>query len=349
MPEPITHKQDSVFVPNLCGSRAVFVLVLVAELFVLIQVLAFPATDGFEWNRLAETSLFVQWIVLCSAAAICWLRSFIQTLPPPAIALLILTIVLAITLSATLFTQWFWQDTATSSFPDWSQWFRHALIALIITAMLLRYQYVRFESSRHEVANANARLEALQARIRPHFLFNSMNIIASLIHIDPRKAEEAVEDLSDLFRSSLNMTSDRIALSKEIELCKGYLRIEQHRLGDRLQVEWRLHNLNSTLSIPPLTLQPIIENAVYHGIQPRHQGGTIGIDIGFRNDTVTIRIRNPVPDAGERPEDSGNRLAVDNIRSRLNLLYAGQASIDTHLTLHDGMEIFETIIHYPSS
>ena len=136
-------------------------------------------------------------------------------------------------------------------------------------------------------------------------------------------------------------------------MCKGYLRIEKHRLGDRLSSEWRLHNLPeqlpATLTIPPLTLQPIIENAVYHGIQPRQQGGIVSVDIALSNDKVTIRVRNPVPENDEKAVEQGNRLALENIRSRLHLLYGNLASIDSHLTLNSGTEVYETIISYPEN
>ncbi|AMO54684.1 hypothetical protein GZ77_24225 [Endozoicomonas montiporae] len=356
MPHSALDKQNSdhLFIPDLCHTSAVFILVLVAELFVLIQVLAFPGSHGFDWNRLAITSLFVQWIALCSAAVLCRLRLLLKHSPITVIVSAVLATVLIITLTVTLLAQWFlWKDAFLLTFPDWTQLLRHAFIALIMTAMLLRYFYIQHEASRQTVANANARFQALQARIRPHFLFNSMNIIASLIHIDQDKAEEAVEDLSDLFRSSLQEAGDLIALSREIELCKGYLRIEKHRLGERLNSEWRLHNLPEplpvTLTIPPLTLQPVIENAVYHGIQPRENGGTVSVDIALGNDKVTIRVQNPVPDNSEQAVERGNRLALDNIRSRLQLLYGHHASIDTHLTLNNGTEIYETIISYPEN
>ena len=359
--------RDNLFIPNLCHTPAIFMLVLVAELFVLTQVLAFPGSQSpdsksFDWNRLATTSLFVQWIVLSSAAALCRLRRLLHNSPTTVVVSSVLLTVVIITLIVTLLAHFLtlsltegflWKDTLLLTFPDGHQLFRHAFIALILTAMLLRYFYIQHEASRQETANANARFQALQARIRPHFLFNSMNIIASLIHINQDKAEEAVEDLSDLFRSSLQEAGSLISLSREIELCQGYLRIEKHRLGDRLNSEWRFHNLPAplpaTLTIPPLTLQPVVENAVYHGIQPRQQGGTVSVDIALDNDKVTIRVQNPVPEDSEQAVEQGNRLALENIRSRLQLLYGQQASIDTHLTLNDGTEIYETIISYPKN
>lgn len=344
------HTKDNLFIPDLCHTKAVFLLVLVAELFVLIQVLAFPDTGNFDWDRLAITSLFAQWIALSSAAVLCRLRLLLQGYPVPVVVICVLFTVLTITLLFTLGAQWLlWRDAFLLNFPNGSQLLRHGLIASIMTIMLLRYFYIQHEATQQQVANADARFQALQARIRPHFLFNSMNIIASLIHIDQDKAEQVVEDLSDLFRSSLQETGDTVRLTHEIDLCQRYLRIEQHRLGDRLRSEWHLDDLPDSLAIPPLTLQPVIENAVYHGIQPKVQGGIVSVDISLNNDNVIIRVKNPVPEHSEHSIEKGNHVALDNIKSRLNLLYGYRASVSTRLSLNDGTEIYETIICYPQS
>ena len=338
--------RDQFFVPDLCNARAAFILVLVAELFVLIQVLAFPGAGHFDWERLATTSMFVQWIALSGAFVLCQLRSVLRDQPLPVVVLSCLVTIVIITVLFSLLAQWGIGDK--TAFPDWQQLFQNSLVALIITAMLLRHFYIQHAVTRQQAAHADARFQALQARIRPHFLFNSMNIIASLIHIDQDKAEQAIEDLSDLFRSSLQGTGQRISLNREIDLCQRYLRIEQHRLGERLNSTWHLEGLPEYLTIPPLTLQPVIENAVYHGIQPRAEGGTVSIDISLENDNVVIRVTNPVPDSSGESSKEGNRVALDNIRSRLHLLFGHRGSINTRLTLNQGAEIYETIIMYPA-
>ena len=348
-------EDDGFFLPDLCSPKAVFMLVLISELFVLIQVLALPGPQHIDWNRLAMTSMFVQWISLVSGAVLCRLRPILKTRTLPVIVISCLLLVVTITEIFTALAQWFlYRDAFIPAFPDWQQMFRHALVALIITAMLLRYFYVQQEARTEQKASHTARFDALQARIRPHFLFNSMNIIASLIHIDPDKAEETVEDLADLFRSSLQEHGNRIPMSKEIDLCQRYLRIEQHRLGDRLKCEWKTRGLPDDLTIPPLTLQPIIENAVYHGIQPLEKGGTVSVDITRNNDNIHIRVQNPVRDPSADQEifvpgehAQGNQVALKNIRSRLNMLFGNQASVQARL--HDNGENseFETLIIYP--
>lgn len=347
--QPYSKRENQFFVPDLCNARAVFILVLVSELFVLIQVLAFPGTGNFDWERLATTSIFVQWIALTSAFVLCRLRPFLRDQPFPVVTLSCLITVVTITILFSLLAQWFLGNhTDFPVFPDWYQLLRNSLVALIITAMLLRHFHIQHAVARQQAAHANARYQALQARIRPHFLFNSMNIIASLIHIDQDKAEQAIEDLSDLFRSSLQETGQSIALIREIDLCQRYLRIEQHRLGERLSSEWHLGQLPAHLTIPPLTLQPVIENAVYHGIQPRAEGGTVSVDISLDNDNVVIRVTNPVPDSSGPSSKEGNRVALENIKSRLHLLFGHKASVSTRLTLNQGTETYETLIIYPA-
>ncbi len=173
-----------------------------------------------------------------------------------------------------------------------------------------------------------ARLQALQSRIRPHFLFNSMNIIASLIHVDPDKAEQAVEDLSELFRASLKEAGVEVSLKQELELCKKYVHIESLRLGERLQVTWNI-TAPLEIKIPMLTLQPIIENAIYYGIQPNAASGKVEIDISHKNNKVLILVTNPLPaQAPSARNEKGNQMALENIRHRLHALYGEAVTMD---------------------
>src|SRR5690606_34838511 len=149
---------------------------------------------------------------------------------------------------------------------------RHALISLIMSGLLLRYFYLQSQWRRQEQAELKARIESLQARIRPHFLFNSLNSIASLVVTDPAKAEQAVLDLSDLFRASLARPGTLVPWREELELAKRYLSIEHYRLGERLQLQWEVDGVPEDLPIPQLTLQPLLENALIYGIQPRIEG-----------------------------------------------------------------------------
>jgi len=178
-------------------------------------------------------------------------------------------------------------------------------------------------------AVTEARLQALQARIRPHFLFNSLNAVLSLVRSDPRRAEHALEDLSELFRALMRENRDLVPLQDEIDLTKAYLGLEQLRLGDRLSVDWHIDKMPSDALIPPLVIQPLVENAVYHGIEPHREPGQISLNIYRSADTVHIVIRNPYAESGSH--HAGNKLALGNIRERLALHFDLDATLKSEL------------------
>jgi two-component system sensor histidine kinase AlgZ len=178
---------------------------------------------------------------------------------------------------------------------------------------------------------AQARIHALQARIRPHFLFNSMNTIAALTRSDAAKAEQAVEDLADLFRASLSDAKQRITLGDEIEIARVYERMERLRLGDRLRVVWHIDTPLDVM-VPSLLLQPLLENAIYHGIERLPAGGEVQITGKVVASYIQLIIANPVPnphgvEAARDAEHSGNKLALDNIRKRMQLVWPGKARV----------------------
>jgi two-component system, LytTR family, sensor histidine kinase AlgZ len=175
-------------------------------------------------------------------------------------------------------------------------------------------------------AEARSRIEALQARIRPHFLFNSLNTIAALTRSDAQRAEEAVEDLADLFRATLRDSHSPLRLKEEFELTRVYQRIEELRLGERLKVRWDVADLPMRAFVPGLTIQPLLENAIYHGIEPRAEGGVVTVTGEFNKGMITIVVRNPVPPANLTVRD-GNRLALANIKERLELMYGERATV----------------------
>lgn len=178
-------------------------------------------------------------------------------------------------------------------------------------------------------AVTEARLQALQARIRPHFLFNSLNAVLSLVRSDPRRAEHALEDLSELFRALMRENRDLVPLQDELDLTKAYLGLEQLRLGDRLSVDWHIDKMPSDALIPPLVIQPLVENAVYHGIEPHREPGQISLNIYRSGDTVHVVIRNPYAESGAH--HAGNKLALGNIRERLALHFDLDATLKSEL------------------
>ena len=167
----------------------------------------------------------------------------------------------------------------------------------------------------------------MQARIRPHFFFNSLNAVLSLMRAEPRRAETALEDLSELFRVLMADNRNLIPLEKEIEICKQYLGIESLRLGERLNVTWQIDDLSENVLVPPLILQPLLENAVYHGIEPSSQPGTITIDIHKKSESLEIVLSNPFIEQAR--QQSGNKMALANIKERLQLHFDAEARLVT--------------------
>jgi two-component system sensor histidine kinase AlgZ len=221
----------------------------------------------------------------------------------------------------------YWQSLALS---DAGSAWRSALLAMAAAAIMLGYFELRARG--FSPAQTEARLAALNARIRPHFLFNSLNAVLSLIRARPQQAEEALESLSDLFRAAMRDPASLVSLADEIALSKQYLELEKLRLGDRLAVNWEIGPVSLDLPIPPLMLQPLLENAVYHGIEPAPEGGTVRIAIAQHGDELVIAIANPT--AGHLQHAAGNQIAVGNIRERLALYYDLEARLEIEAAAH---------------
>jgi two-component system sensor histidine kinase AlgZ len=335
---------EDFFLPDFCGSQALLMLVITAELLALLLVLAgTDHFDSFPWVRLALTSFLMLWVTLVSAALLCKLRRPLMRLPSSSAAGL--SFVLVVGLVA--FFSWLAEPVLRfARIPYFysvtsQEILRNVLIGAIIAGLIMRYFFLQEQLRARQRTELTARLQALQSRIRPHFLFNSMNIIASLIHVDPDKAEQAVEDLSELFRASLKAEGE-VGMDEELELCQHYVNIEKFRLGDRLQVEWQMNAVPEQVRIPALTLQPLIENAIYHGVEPRSEPSVVRITVAYDGADVSVIITNPVAEAVAAPA-RGNRMALTNIRQRLQAHYGDTAKLITHAddTIHT------TYLSYP--
>ena len=204
---------------------------------------------------------------------------------------------------------------------------RNAVWALILVGLLAAYFNLRARA--FSPALAEARLQALQARIRPHFLFNSLNAVLSLMRRDGRRAETAIEDLAELFRAVMADPRQTVPLADEIALCRQYLNLELLRLGDRLAVDWNLGEGAGAVLVPAMVLQPLVENAVYHGIEPGIERGVIEIAARIAGDRLRIELSNPYHP--EHQHRQGNRMALDNIRERLQLHFDIEAEFESRV------------------
>jgi two-component system sensor histidine kinase AlgZ len=350
-PAGTASAERSGYLPDFCAPRAVLAIVLMSVLLGLVLSLARQTVHGHFWFDLARTSVYLLWVGLLCAGVLCrarpWLaRHDARRASAWALALMIGTVALV---SEAVY--WFgvvWAGRlggASQLFPrsHWSFVLPSTLIGAIVGALALRYFYVTNEWRRSVELEARSRVMALQARIRPHFLFNSMNTIASLTRSDPARAEAAIEDLSDLFRASLSEARGFITLREELEVARIYQRIEQLRLGERLRVEWRVGELPSRALVPSLLLQPLLENAIGHGIEPLPEGGVVQI-VGHSDSdgVVTLEVSNP-RQPGARSTRAGHGIALDNIRQRLELAFPGRSSLD----VEDTADAYRVRLRFP--
>lgn len=318
-------------VPDLCNTEAVLRVLLVGQMLASILVLGESGVTGEApvlGGRLVTVSLFIHWLSLTSAAVLCPLRPNLARMSLRRAVIVALACLQLVTLciSELAWQAGVWLGLDTAGLPNEHLLFlaRTQIISLLVWMMLLRYFYLQQRWRDQIKASAEARLVALQARIRPHFLFNSLNSLAALIPLRPADAERLVENLSLLLRAALDRPDGQHSLADELALTRAYLDIEQTRLGERLRVDWEMQAAALEVSVPVLSLQPLVENAVHHGVECITAGGTVSIQYQVRTDSLQICVTNPLPE-GSSP--SGLRVAQDNIRSRLKLLYGDRAQL----------------------
>jgi len=340
------NPDSPVILPDFCQPTAVLMLVLLGLLLSLLLTLAgAPTFDGF-WITLGLTAMMVECVVLASSLLLCSGRKWLMRLSAPVAVGAIFGVIQIITVAFSLLALTLFPALLASSsdVEAWGWVVRNLMISLIASLVFVRYLALYRQWQLQVRSEANARLDALQARIRPHFLFNSLNTVASLIRTRPAEAEESLLDLSDLLRTGLRPGASH-ALADELELVRGYLRIESQRLGDRLQVDWRIaDDLPLDQQIPALLIQPLVENALVHGIARRPGGGTLRIEAGaLGRGRMRIRIENPMADPDDRRlDEDGNRMALVNISQRLELAYGDRARLATRV--ENGQFIAETTL-----
>lgn len=318
--------------PDFCRPRRLLALMAAVEVFALIFALIIPASPAALLVRIVLISAYLQVISLLSAAGLCLLRRRLAGRSGVTVFalgwLLIVAVATLVSLGGFEASREFLDPEVLSG--ESRTWFvlRNAAVAALTGLLLLRYFAARAQWEEHVRAESEARYQSLSARIRPHFLFNCLNSIAALIAIKPQAAETMVEDLSDLFRASLAKGDPLITMAEELDLVRKFARIEQTRLGARLGIDWDLPEEVMDLSIPRLTIQPLVENAVHHGASRTVGPVTITVRAQREGDLLVVEVINPTPAEDAATHSSGSQTAVANIAQRVRLLYGAQASLE---------------------
>ncbi|HCA27041.1 MAG TPA: sensor histidine kinase [Betaproteobacteria bacterium] len=321
MPSIKQNPAYPVTLPNFCNLGITLRTLVIIDGGSIAVALLKAAAAAEVWRELLAVSALVQPVLLAALLLLCAGRPLLRRLSYPAGAALTLALVLTLTTVAGLI------DGRLSGQREIWTMERYWLFAALTTAVLLGYFHLR--SRALSPAITEARLQALQARIRPHFLFNSINAVLSLIRKEPQRAERALEDLADLFRVLMADNRQLSPLTREVELCRQYLELEQLRLGERLRVEWHIDKMPADALAPPLLLQPLAENAVYHGIEPSSTPGELSINIYRSRSQLHLVLRNPYRQEGSH--HAGNKMALNNIRERLKLHFDAEASLTTSI------------------
>ena len=325
------------------------------ELFIASNILAMilALAEAQSWTalsveRLLQYMLFINWVLLAFVALVELFQkkiqplNFAQALVVGFILLQMIVLLTTVVLNAVIYFGQNFQIHGLSRDVLLDGVMLHLSYGVLIGTFCFRYLYLREQWARQQNSELHARIQAMQARIHPHFLFNSLNTVISLITIDPDKAEQMLLNLSRLFRASFKELK-LVRLKDEIELCQHYLAIEQMRLGDRLRVEWKYDDevLFSQVQIPLLTLQPLVENSIFHGVEKFLTKSTISILIEVLQNQVNIVITNPYTQDKINLRQ-GNGIAVENVKQRLEAYYGRTVIFQTYA----GKGIFTTVVQY---
>jgi len=314
----------SCLLPNVCDVKNIFILVLLTEVLAILLAMAAASNSAEFWAYLSLSSLLMIWIALINAALLCRLRNWLHQLKLSHCLIISFCLMMAtsllVAILASMAGSLLYFDNGAEQFNALF-FIRVLTISAITYLLLLRYFYVQQQWRINLATQSRAEIQALRARIRPHFLFNSMNTIASLIATSPQAAETAIENLCDLFRANLG-EQNMNRLADEVELTESYLAIECLRLGSRLQIDWQIDKNLLDIEVPSLCIQPLAENAVYHGIEPITEGGKIVISALQIDNKLKLSVSNPLlPENQSLTSKKGNQMAQDNIRQRLKLVY----------------------------
>jgi len=323
--------QRDFFIPRLSEPWSLLLLLISSQLLALLITLANPNNVSIE--NLIYNSLFIYWNTIITTIVICIIRPVLLKISILATSILVLLLMPAITYALTAFLHRYLAINISSV-----DYLRFSSISFIIGAIVLRAFYLNHQYHQLKQAELNARIESLQARIRPHFLFNSLNSVIGLMHIDVKKAEQAILNLADIFRASLANAGTLINFADELKLAKSYITIEQYRFGPKLNIEFDCNNVPNNTPIAQLTLQPLLENAILHGVQNMTESALITLYAAVENNKLVIKITNPYIEQDKIKSKSSHALA--NIEMRIKALFGDKSTLTTyknkgkfHLTL----------------
>jgi two-component system sensor histidine kinase AlgZ len=324
------NTKNTLFLPNFCDLKMVFAVVVVGELLAFVLTLAPMNLARQRWDDLAMISLFIQWNALLGSAVLCIIRPLLTHVSNQFAAIISYLLILLIITMISELTYYLNEHLHIGYIIDrtshWEFLIHNLLIGGIISALALRYFYVQYQWRIKIQTETETKLQLLQARIRPHFLFNSMNTIASLTRTHPETAERITEDLAELFRMLFRNEHSLITWQKERELTERYIDIESQRLGERLSMLWQVDDIPDDAMFPALLLQPLLENAIFHGIEPEINGGTITVKGQLEHGLMRLTIQNT--NSQNVIHRQGNQMALENIRERLLAHYQGKARIE---------------------
>lgn len=324
-----TRKPTITPLDTLWRAPAVIWTILAGEGLAIILALA-PEVSGSRWVLFGALSLMVQWVSLSAMGALYLLRKPLSRMPPTWVANISLLLLVICNLLVCTACWWLFKALWPTSQGNWlSTLLRFTGIVLTVGLLGVAAFQNHWRARQLAVRAKQAELEALQARIRPHFLFNTLNTGAALVHQRPEDAERLLLDLADLFRAALAGPQE-IPLAEEIALARRYAEIEGLRFGERMRIHWDLPDELPQLDVPTLSLQPLVENAIHHGIEPNPEGGDIHIELVRDRHLVRVTIDNALPPADARLHRSGHKVGLESARARIQAMTGGLGDVTTH-------------------